>query len=71
VLRYLGSTVNVVACSLALVALVVSLLTGAGVLLWPIVVGAYALGAVLGWLVVRRRGGDAQSAPTSPRRAAF
>ena len=70
-LRYLGSTANVVACVLALVALGISLLTDAGLLLWPIVVAAYALGAVLGWLAVRRRGGDGQSAPTGPRRAAF
>ena len=69
-LRYLGSTVNVVACLVSLVALALSLLTNAGVLLWPIVAGAYAVGAVLGWLLVRRRGGEPKSAPAAPRRAA-
>lgn len=62
--------VNVVACVLALTALVIRLLTDAGALLWPIVAASYALGAALGWLVVRRRGAETESAPTAPRRAA-
>jgi hypothetical protein len=70
VLRYLGSTVNVVACILALVALVFCVLTDAGLWLWPIVLGTYAVGAVLGWLLLPRRGGGAGPGRPVPRRAA-
>jgi hypothetical protein len=70
VLRYLGSTANVVACSLALIALAFSLLTDTGLWLWPIVLGAYAVGAVLGWLLFPRRAGGAGPGKPVPRRAA-
>jgi hypothetical protein len=70
VLRYLGSTVNVVGCVLALVALAVCLLIDAGLWLWPIALGAYAVGALLGWLLFPRRAGGAGPGKPVPRRAA-
>ena len=69
-LRYLGSTVNVIACALALIALAFSLLTDAGLWLWPIVVGAYAVGALLAWLLLPSRGGGPGPGKPVPRRAA-
>ena len=69
-LRYLGSTANVIGCCLALVALAVCLLTDVGLWLWPIVLGAYAVGALLGWLLFPRRAGGAGPGKPVPRRAA-
>ena len=69
-MRYLSSTANVVACGLALVALAFSLLTDAGLWLWPIVLGAYAVGVVLGWLLFPGRAGGAGPGTPVPRRAA-
>ena len=42
---YLGSTINVVASSLGLVTVVVCVLAGAGMWIWPAVLVAYAIGA--------------------------
>jgi hypothetical protein len=72
VMRYLGSTVNVVASGLGLVALIVCVLTGLGWLTIPIVIGVYVLAALVARLVLPKRPEPEQhDHPTAkPRRAA-
>jgi hypothetical protein len=43
--------------------------TVADLWLWPIVLGAYAVGAALGWLLLPRRGGGPGPGTPVPRRA--
>jgi hypothetical protein len=68
---YLGSTINVVASSLGLVTVVIFVLAGAGLWIWPAVIVAYAIGAAGSYLVLRRSGKIAPpTSTTKPRRAA-
>jgi Ca-activated chloride channel homolog len=72
ILDYLGSTPNLVGSGLALVALMVSTITGLAGALWPVlVVLAYAAGAVLSRLTFNHDGHDGHHTPaaTRPRRA--
>ena len=70
VMRYLGSTVNVVASGLGLVALIVCVLTGRGWLTIPIVIGVYVLAALVARLVLPKRPEPEQHPTAKPRRAA-
>ena len=65
---YLGSTINVIASSLGLVTVVICVLAGAGLWIWPAVLVAYAIGAAGAYLLLRRSGKIAP--PTSAREAA-
>jgi len=68
---YLGSTINVVASSLGLVTVVICVLAGAGLWIWPAVIVAYAIGIAGTYLVSRRSGKIAPRLRTvKPRRAA-
>ena len=69
VMRYLGSTVNVVGSALGLVALIICVIVDVGWFVIPIVVVAYAVGALITWLITRGRGGSDRPA-AKPRRAA-
>jgi hypothetical protein len=67
---YLGSTINV-ASSLGLVTVVICVIAGAGLWIWPAVLVAYAIGAAGTYLVLRRSGKIAPPPRTAkPRRAA-
>ena len=67
---YLGSTINVIASSLGLVTVVICVLAGAGLWIWPAVLVAYAIGAA-GAYLLRRSGKIAPPPrPVKPRRAA-
>ena len=66
---YLGSTIKVIASSLGLVTVVICLLAGAGLWIWPAVLVAYAIGAAGTYLVLRRSGNIAHR-PFSDREAA-
>ena len=70
VMRYLSSTVNVVASGLGLVALIICVLTGRGWLTFPIVIGAYVVAAAVGWLVLPKRSEPEPHPTAKPRRAA-
>jgi len=68
---YLGSTINVIASSLGLVTVVICVLAGAGLWIWPAVLVAYAIGAAGAYLLLRRSGKIAPPPrPAKPRRAA-
>ena len=68
---YLGSTINVVASTLGLAAVIICVLAGAGLWIWPAVIVAYAVGAAGSYLVLRRSGRIApRTSTTKPRRAA-
>jgi hypothetical protein len=69
VMRYLGSAANVVASSLGLVTLVLCVVFDAGWATFPIVLGVYAVSAVVGWLLLPQRP-EEQSPTVRPRRAA-
>ena len=70
VMRYLGSTVNVVASALGLVALIICVIARAGWLSIPIVIGGYVVAALVARLVLPRPP-ELQPHPTAkPRRAA-
>jgi hypothetical protein len=69
VMRFLGSTANVVASSLGLVILVLCVVFDAGWGTFPIVIGVYGISAVVGWLLLPQR--PIEDHPTArPRRAA-
>ena len=69
VLRFLGSTANVVASSLGLVTLVLCVVLDAGWATFAIVIGVYAISAAVGWLLLPQR--PVEDEPTvRPRRAA-
>jgi hypothetical protein len=67
---YLGSTINVIASRLGLVTVVICLLAGASLWIWPAVLVAYAIGAAGTYLVLRRSGNIAPPAfrTAKPRR---
>ena len=68
---YLGSTINVVASTLGLAAVIICVLAGAGLWIWPAVIVAYAIGAAGSYLVLRRSGRiEPRTSTTKPRRAA-
>jgi hypothetical protein len=69
VMRFLGSTANVVASSLGLVTLVLCVVLDAGWATYPIVIGVYAISAGLGWLLLPQRPVEEEPA-VRPRRAA-
>jgi hypothetical protein len=48
---YLGSTINAVASTFGLVTVVICVLSGAGLWIWPAVLIAYVLGAAGTYLV--------------------
>jgi hypothetical protein len=66
-MRYLGSTANVVASSLGLVALALCLFYDAGWPTFPIVIGVYAVSAVVAWFLLPQHPVEQ---PPTPRRAA-
>jgi hypothetical protein len=69
IMRYLGSTANVVASSLGLLALALCVLFDAGWPTFPIVLGVYAISAVTAWFLLPQR--PVEEPPTAkPRRAA-
>jgi hypothetical protein len=70
VMRYLGSTVNVVASGLGLVTLLICLLAGRGWFTFPIVIGVYVVAAVVAWFVLPQRPEPEQPPKAKPRRAA-
>ena len=70
VMRYLGSTVNVVASGIALVALIICVILDVGWLTFPIVVGVYVLAALVARLVLPKRPEPEQHPTAKPRRAA-
>ena len=70
VMRYLGSTANVVASSLGLLTLILCVLFAAGWATFPIVLGVYAVSAVLGWLLLPQRPVEDDAPSARPRRAA-
>jgi hypothetical protein len=70
VMRYLGSTVNVIASGLGLVALLICVLTGTGWLTFPIVIGVYVVLAFAAWFVLPQRPEPEQPPKAKPRRAA-
>ena len=55
VMRYLGSTANVVASSLGLLALALCVFFDAGWPTFPIVIGVYAVSAVVAWFLLPQR----------------
>jgi hypothetical protein len=67
---YLGSTINAVASTFGLVTVVICVLSGAGLWIWPAVLIAYVIGAAGTYLVLRRSGKIAPRTSTAkPRRA--
>jgi O-antigen/teichoic acid export membrane protein len=68
-MRYLGSIVNVVGSALGLVALIICLIVDVGWIVIPAVVVAYAVGALVTWLITRGRSEPDRPA-AKPRRAA-
>ena len=73
ILDYLGSKPNLAGCGLALVALLVTTMTGLGGALWPIlVVLVYIIGMALGRLAETHMQGGGPHTPAAPkpRRAA-
>jgi hypothetical protein len=70
VMRYLGSTANVVASSLGLVTLVLCVVFDAGWATFPIVIGVYAVSAVVAWFLLPQRP-DEEAPTVRPRRAAL
>jgi hypothetical protein len=70
VLRYLGSTVNVIASGLGLVALVLCVILDAGWLTFPIVIGVYVVAAVVARFVLPQSSASEHQPTAKPRRAA-
>lgn len=70
VMRYLGSTANVVASSLGLLTLVLCVLFDAGWATLAIVPGVYAVSAALGWLLLPQHPVEEDQPAAIPRRAA-
>jgi hypothetical protein len=69
VLRFLGSTANVVASSLGLVTLLLCVVLDAGWATFPIVIAVYAISAAVAWLLLPQR--PVEDEPVvRPRRAA-
>jgi hypothetical protein len=69
VMRFLGSTANVVASTLGLLTLVLCVVLDAGWGTFPIVIGVYAISAAVAWLLLPQR--PVEDEPTvRPRRAA-
>jgi hypothetical protein len=69
VMRFLGSTANVVASSLGLITLVLCVAFDAGWATFPIVIGVYAVSAAVAWLLLPQRPVE-DEATVRPRRAA-
>jgi hypothetical protein len=70
VMRYLGSTANVIASALGLAALIVCVVTDRGWLTFPVVIGVYIVAAAIAWLVLPKRPEPAPHPTAKPRRAA-
>jgi hypothetical protein len=70
VMRYLGSTVNVIASGLGLVALVLCVVLDAGWLTFPIVIGVYVVAALVAQVVLPKPPEPEGEAMAKPRRAA-
>ena len=70
VMRYLGSTANVVASSLGLLALALCVVLDAGWPTFPIVIGVYALSAFVSWFVLPIPPSEQEPVQVRPRRAA-
>ncbi len=70
VMRYLGSTANVIASGLGLVALIICVIIDPGWLTFPIVIGGYVIAAAVGWLVLPKRPEPEPHPTAKPRRAA-
>ena len=69
VMRFLGSTANVVASTLGLLTLVLCVVLDAGWGTFPIVIGVYAISAAVAWLLLPQR--PVEDEPVvRPRRAA-
>ncbi len=69
VMRFLGSTANVVASSLGLITLLLCVGFDAGWATFPIVIGVYAVSAAAAWLFLPQR--PVEDEPrVRPRRAA-
>ena len=68
VMRFLGSTANVVASSLGLLTLILCVVFAAGWATFPIVIGVYALSAAVAWFLLPQHPVEDRSA--KPRRAA-
>jgi hypothetical protein len=69
VMRFLGSTANVVASSLGLITLVLCVVFDAGWATFPIVIGVYAVSAAVAWLLLPQRPVE-DELTVRPRRAA-
>ncbi len=69
VMRFLGSTANVVASSLGLLTLVLCVVLDAGWATSPIVIGVYAISAAVAWLLLPQRPVEEEPV-VRPRRAA-
>ena len=69
VMRFLGSTANVVASSLGLATLILCVLLDAGWATYPIVIGVYAISATIAWLLLPLHPVEDRPA-AKPRRAA-
>jgi hypothetical protein len=68
VMRFLGSTANVVASSLGLLTLALCVVFAAGWATFPIVIGVYAVSAAVGWFMLPQHPVEYRS--VKPRRAA-
>ena len=68
VLRFLGSTANVVASSLGLLTLVLCVILDAGWATFPIVIGVYAVSAAVAWFMLPLY--PVEDPSPKPRRAA-
>ena len=68
VMRFLGSTANVVASSLGLLTLVLCVILDAGWATFPIVIGVYAVSAAAAWFMLPQH--PVEDHPVKPRRAA-
>jgi hypothetical protein len=69
VMRFLGSTANVVASTLGLLTLVLCVVLDAGWATYPIVIGVYAISAAVAWLLLPQRPVEEEPV-VRPRRAA-
>ena len=70
VMRFLGSTANVVASSLGLFALALCVVLDAGWPTFPIVIGVYVLSAFVSWFVLPIPPAEQEPEQVRPRRAA-
>ena len=69
VMRFLGSTANVVAASLGLLTLILCVVFAAGWATFPIVIGVYAVSAGVAWFMLPQHPVEDLS-DAKPRRAA-